>query len=248
MGNSSLRRVLFALVAAVSLVSLGANRAWSDGFDLPIGTGSGLGEDEPPPPPSEDQPPKFYDEDIPNASESVIYVIDRSSSMSLPVQPFTNDAGAVVSDGSRLDYVKSELRRSISSLPENYTFNMIIYSECVNPWRPSRVVADAANKAAALAWVDAIEPWGWTNTGGATSTALDDHPNKCVLLLSDGAPNFLDCAETCIADFDTHRRVIRASNLQGAVVHTFGIGLDTDTRQFMQNVAHDSGGTFREID
>ncbi len=247
------RRMIPLLVLLACLgVALGGGPALANEtvFDLPIGTGPGAPApvEDPPSEYAEDDEPQFYNEDIPDESESVIYVIDRSASMSLPARPFVNEEGQLVQDGSRLDYVKAELKRSIASLPERFSFNMIIYSECVERWKPARVQATAGHKAEAVAWIDGIEPWGWTNTGGASSVALDDRSNLAVLLLSDGAPNFLDCAQTYVGDFETHRRVIRAANKQGAVIHTFGIGLDSETRQFMTDVARDSGGTFREID
>ena len=93
-----------------------------------------------------------------------------------------------------------------------------------------------------------IQPWGWTNTGGATAQALGDTQNKVIMLLSDGAPNFLDCAQTYIGDFETHKSVIRQANRQRATVNSFGIGLDPETREFMRQVAQENGGRFRELD
>lgn len=238
---------LALLIVLAALLGSSPPPAAAQSFDLPVGGGNIPAED-PADPPVEDAPPTFYDEEIPDTSDSVIYVVDRSSSMLLPVSPFIGEDGEVVTDGSRLDLVKAEIRRSIASLPDTFTFNIIIYCECIEAWRAARVPATPANKTAALGWVAAIEPWGWTNTGGAASTALDDRGNEVVLLLSDGAPNFLDCAQSWIGDYDQHRRKIRDNNTQGAVIHTFGIGLDPDTRQFMIDVAHDAGGTFREID
>jgi len=241
------------LLAALAAVLLSGGAARADGpivMDLPIGIRDAAEPEDVdnPEPVDEDADPEFYDEDIPAETESVIYVIDRSASMSLPTKPFVNEEGQVVSDGSRLDYVKAELKRSVSSLPDAFTFNLIIYCECVERWKPARVPASPEWKAEAMQWIDAIEPWGWTNTGGATATALDDRGNRAILLLSDGAPNFLDCSQTYVADFATHRRVIAESNRQEAVIHAFGIGLDPETRQFMMDVARDAGGTFREID
>lgn len=237
---------LFSLLAVLGLSWL-SPEASPEGLDLPIG-GPVAVEKDPPPPVEEEESPQFYDEEIPAESDSVIYVVDRSSSMSLPACPFVGPDGEVVQDATRLDYVKAELRRSILSLPESFTFNIVVFSECVICWKPSRMRASTEMKQAAIAWLSAITPWGWTNTGGATSRALADHGNKAVLLLSDGAPNFLDCAQTYIGDFETHRRVIRESNTQQAVIHTFGIGLDSETRQFMLEVARENRGTFREID
>lgn len=219
--------------------------------DLPIGDPSlGAPDEAPPPddPPQEDDPPKFYDEEIPDTTDSVIYVVDRSSSMTLPSKPFVGEDGQPVRNGTRLDYVKTELVRSISSLPPRFTFNIVIYSECVELWKSGRVPAEPALKTEAIAWVRAIQPWGWTNTGGATARALSDHGNEVVMLLSDGAPNFLDCQQTAVGDFDTHKRLIRSANVQGAVIHCFGIGLDAETRQFMMQVAQENNGTFRELD
>jgi hypothetical protein len=255
-----LLRSLVLACAAAALVPLMGARALAqtteakapdgegyNGFDLPIGAGFAPPEAPPASAPPTEVDPRFYDEDIPPHSHSVIYVIDRSASMSLPVPPYTDAAGRVVSDGSRLDFVKNELRRSVASLPEGFTFNLIIFSECVTVWKNERVQATDEAKAAALAWIDAIEPDGFTNTAGACARALADKENKVVLLLSDGAPNFLDCEETTVADFDTHRRMIDESNSQRALIHTFGIGLDPDTRQFMSDVAKDGGGSFREL-
>jgi len=236
------------LAALVIALALPAAPAAASGYDLPIGGALEVDEDPPAPEPEEDDAPRFFDEDIPTTSQSVIYVVDRSSSMSLPARTFTGLDGEPVSDGTRLDMVKVELTRSIRTLSDNFSFNIVIYSECVDSWRPARVDATPAAKTAAIAWVNSITPWGWTNTGGATSRALLDRDNKVVMLLSDGAPNFLDCAQTYVGDFETHRRMIRSANTQAAVVHGFGIGLDPETRAFMMQVAADNGGSFRELD
>ena len=213
---------------------------------MPIVSLHGIG-DEDPGTVGEEGEATFYDESLPEQSDSVIFVVDRSASMSLPVQPFVGLDGQVVHNATRLDYVKTELKRSISALPAHYTFNIVIFDECVERWQEQRQEASDRNKARAIAWIDEIVPWGWTNTGGATSMALTDQRNSVVLVLSDGAPNFLDCAQSYVADYDTHRRVIRSANTQHATVHTFGIGLDPETRNFLETVARENGGTFREI-
>jgi hypothetical protein len=242
----SLTPVALALFAVLGLI--GAPAAFAGGLDLPIGDPVTVDQQPEPPLPEEEDPPKIFDEEIPDTSQSVIYVVDRSSSMSLPVRPYTGLDGQTVSDGTRLDFVKTELIRSIQSLPATFTFNIVIYSECVDSWKASRVRATPGAKAEATAWVNAITPYGWTNTGGATARALADQGNKAIVLLSDGAPNFLDCAQSYVGDFDTHRRVIKSSNGQGAVIDTFGIGLDAETQSFMMQVASENGGTFKKLD
>ena len=246
-GSTRLCQVATLLLTAAMALLPAAPVARAGDYDLPI-AGTPEPEEDPVDVEEEDAPPRFYDEDIPTTSDSVIFVVDRSSSMELPIGTFLDLEGQPVSDGTRLDKVQVELIRSIRSLPENFTFNIVIYSECIDSWRSSRVEANVANKASAEGWVYAITPYGWTNTGGATAQGLNDHQNMVIMLLSDGAPNFLDCAQSYVGDFDTHKRVIRAANTQNAIINCFGIGLDPDTRSFMQQVAAENGGTFRELD
>lgn len=238
------------LAAPAAPVQAGDPPKQNRDMDLPIAPVLAIGEDpHTEEVPEEEDGPTFYDEEIPTDSESVIYVIDRSSSMSLPVGPFTGIDGQTVTGGTRMDQAKTELKRSVASLPESFTFNMINYSHCVVLWRGSRMQATPENKAAAFAWIDSITPWGWTNTGGAVVRGLNDKENLAIVLLSDGVPNFLDCAQTYVGDYETHRRVIREANTQNATIDCFGIGLagNPDARSFMQAVAQDNNGTYREI-
>jgi hypothetical protein len=242
----------FAAIALAVALGLPATsqiaHAQAGDYDLPITSGPVESNEDPVDVPEEDDAPKFYDEEIPTTSDSVIYVVDRSSSMDLPIGTFMDLEGQPISDGTRLDFVKTELIRSVRSLPRNFTFNIMIYSECIDAWREGRVDANDVNKGIAEGWIHAITPYGWTNTGGAAARALADRQNRVIMLLSDGAPNFLDCAQSYVGDFETHRRVIRQANGQGCVINCFGIGLDAETRSFMQQVAADNGGTFRELD
>jgi hypothetical protein len=196
--------------------------------------------------PQED-PPTFFGEEIQTPTDSIIFVIDRSGSMWLGVGPFVGLDGQVVENGNRLDRAKTELKRSIGALTDGFTFNVIFYDECVYQWLASRVEATAANKAKAFAFIDSITPNGWTNVGMAAYAALQDKDNTTVVLLSDGAPNFLDCALEYVGDESVHREIIRMGNTQGATINTFGIGLDDLARQFMMNVAAENGGRFSEI-
>ena len=205
------------------------------------------------PPPSDDPrdepPPVFYGEEIEGDTNSVIYVIDNSGSMSLTVEPYQDENGQVISAGNRLDRAKMELRRSISSLPDSFHFNVIFYDECTMHCFRAKQQATAANKAAAFAWIASVQPDGWTNTGLAVAEALRDKENTAVVLLSDGSPNFLDCGMVYVGTFQQHRDLIRNTNTHRATVNAFGIGLaaDRDARSFMQAVAAENGGSYVEI-
>jgi len=199
--------------------------------------------------PSDEPPPTFFGEEISTRGESIIYVIDHSGSMSIMAEPFVDEGGAVVENGSRLDRAKAELRRSISALPASFSFNVIFFDECTSNCWNEKQRATAENKANAFAWIDAVQPDGWTNTALATTTALGDKQNTSVVLLSDGSPNFMDCAMNYVGSYEQHRTLIASQNTQGARINTFGFGVqsDPDARAFMQAVAADSGGTYVEV-
>jgi hypothetical protein len=199
--------------------------------------------------PRDEPPPTFYGEEIDADVDSIIYVIDNSGSMTIAVEPFMDETGNVTR-GNRLDRAKAELRRSIAGLSERFFFNVMFYDECVMMCWTEKQRATAANKQAAIGWLNAVQPDGWTNTGLGVATALGDKSNKAVVLLSDGAPNFLDCAMNYVGTFDQHRDLIRTSNTQAARVDCFGIGIkaDPDATGFMQTVASQNNGSYRSID
>ena len=198
--------------------------------------------------PKDEPPPTFYGEEIEEDQDSILYVIDNSGSMTLTVEPFLDGAGNVVK-GNRLDRAKSELCNSIASLTETFTFNVIFFDECTMSCWPSKQKANDSNKATAFAWINSVQPDGWTNTGLAVAQALQDKTNKSVVLLSDGSPNFIDCAMNYVGTFEQHRELIRNANSQAATINCFGIGIatDPDARSFMISVAGQNNGSYVEI-
>ncbi len=199
--------------------------------------------------PRDEPAPVFFGEEIDGQTNSVIYVIDNSGSMTLSVEPFVDENGTVIQGGNRLDRAKAELRRSISTLSESFMFNVIFYDECTMSCWATKQKATAANKQQAFSWIGSVQPDGWTNTGMAVAQALRDKQNTSIVLLSDGSPNFLDCSMNYVGTFDQHRDLIRNENSQGAVVNAFGIGVatDVDARSFMMAVAAENRGSYIEI-
>lgn len=193
-------------------------------------------------------PPIFFGKDIQNTG-SIVYVIDQSGSMSLTVGSFTNDQNVTITGGTRMDRAKSELTKSIRSLPQSFVFNVIFYDECVRPWKGSAVKATEANKTEAFKYITTQEPMGFTNTGLGVATALQDKGNKTVVLLSDGEPNFLDCACNYVGTYEEHKSLIKNANTQSARIDCFGIGIagDPDAKNFMMQVATNNQGTYVEI-
>jgi len=225
----------------------GAGYASPTDLDLPMERPAYVGEEpEPPveePPlddPSDEPPPVLYGEEIVSENDTLVYVIDSSGSMRRDRQSYTTADGQVET-GSRMDRAKAEITRSIMGLAPNFRFNIVTYNCNTRVWQQALVPADDANKQAAVAWIESLNPNGGTATGPATALGLGNKDNMAVVLLTDGRPN-------CGANgHEGHRQVVRTNNTQGAVINVFGIAASGSYREFCQNVAADSGGKFVDV-
>jgi len=245
---------ILTLVLAATLhvlcfgTAMAAPPAYTEGMDLPVGV-PGLDEvvaDEPVDDFADEDEPVFFDEEVPTDS-SIIYVIDRSGSMSMQMSTYNDTNGNAHHNIPRLAVAKMELKQSIAALSADFKFNVIFYGSCIFEWRPTKASATEENKEDAYSFIDSITPGGWTNTAGAAGKALSDKDNKTLIVLSDGTPNFLDCAETSVVSDQEHRRIISALNTQGANIHCFAIAPSPEARAFMRAVASDSSGIYKEI-
>lgn len=205
----------------------------------------------PPPPEDHDDgpPPTFFGQEIKSSNQSVFYVLDISGSMAYGLQTYASPDGSTRT-GSRLDRAKAELTRSISSLPDDFKFNVLAYDCAGGQVFAKLTKAIPASKAAAIAWTNALKALGGTGTGPAVCLAMSEEPVGCVVVLSDGAPNCGTLSgewgggilnEMTIA---AHREMIRAGNRNGSLINTFGIACEGQFRDFMIGVASDNGGTY----
>lgn len=190
----------------------------------------------------------YFGENFPAHDKSVIWVLDMSGSMAIAVDPFVDYTGALV-NGSRLDRLVSETIVAIDALPNDHLFNVVLFDECASSVFPARVLATAGNKALARTHLLALSVAGWTNTSLGVSTALSELTNRTVILVSDGSPNFLDCAMTSVGTPQDHANVILAANSQGAYVHAVGLGVQNDptSRAFLQLVASTNASLYLEV-
>lgn len=242
-----MKYVLIILLALAALL-------FSTELDLPI-----LPPDDPrreeykpaeiplPPPEIEEPvpPPVFFGEVMPE-SESIVYVLDFSQSMSA-VQERVN----YNTTKNRWQVVQREATRSISALAESIRFGVVVFGTAkgacgVTMWRNQL----SKDKAGALAFIQSFT--GVSYNGGATPTApavlmaLTLEP-QTIILLTDGQPSQCGIGIGQPA-WLTHRKRIQADNNKPVPIQVFGIGLPTDyARQFCRGVASDSTGTFVEI-
>ena len=156
--------------------------------------------------------------------------------------------------------VIDELRRIVMSLPDGSYFNVVVFSDAVRVWRPTRggypelVRIDDETRDDLLGnFLHTMQPRGPTNLYGALDTAIgfagsaltDKHYAlgfDTVYVLSDGAPSYGP-----VTDKDEIRRLVREANsLKRLTIHavTFGDKNDTD---FLRLLAEENGGRHMHV-
>ncbi|MBK7978063.1 MAG: VWA domain-containing protein [Deltaproteobacteria bacterium] len=150
--------------------------------------------------------------------KDVVFAVDTSGSMK----------------GAKLDQLRRALRQAIGTLRSRDRFQVVRFSTEAEPLFPGLVEASDANRARALAFVDAFEAAGGTAIGEALSRALAPIEARgaeavsrpsIVAFVTDGLPTVgqTDALELVAA---ARARV----GERGTRIFAFGVGEDVDTR------------------
>ncbi|MCZ6691498.1 MAG: hypothetical protein O7H41_18060 [Planctomycetota bacterium] len=184
---------------------------------------------------------ELFGRTIPLPSDSVVYVLNRSADMDDTVT-FVTPQGTTVT-GTRWDQIKYEMLSSFESLPETVDFNVVTFACNRDAFIALGVVpATSTNKSAALAWINGHFPWGGAGTGpGVEDALIRDSGTLTFLLVDTGSPN---CGAT---GYVGHTAIILAANVQRAAIHTFGIDVAGLDRDFLENIAMQTGGTYTDV-
>ncbi len=158
-------------------------------------------------PPKIDVPPL----DIPNTffgvpvrGKSIIFVIDKTGSMSKKMINYIPDIetskkfGLVLKDTSKLEIAKFELKKILINLAAGTMFNIIYFDTKVTPFSHVMVRLDQNSLGNAIRFIDSATPSGKTDIHQGLMTALkctldpNGQPQKglvdSIYLLSDGEP------------------------------------------------------------
>ncbi len=164
------------------------------------------------------------DADAPRISRELTLVIDRSGSMR----------------GEKMDQAKEAALQIVSSLGPTEHFNVIDYSDTVESFSDSPVLATPENIKRATAYIQAIQPVGGTNIHDALVEALRQTATPDALPISlfmtDGLPTIGQTTEQAI------RQAALAGNPHDRRVFTFGVGYDVNT-PLLRALATDSRAT-----
>ena len=187
---------------------------------------------------------------IPQNGSSIVYVVDASLSMKVPVD--FNVPGLTIAGGgeaTRLDACKAELLRALTGLLPEQKFNIVYFHETAGRFRPDPVPATPENINAARSFVRNLEMKFATNIHDGLFEAFADLAQDLrrrplgdgidtVFLLTDGQPANLvppslrpggaqtrgDSAQKLLAMIDD------ADPLDRVVLHCIGIGRGLNQR------------------
>lgn len=156
--------------------------------------------------------PQIIDESEKHPAKTVVFVVDRSGSMS----------------GEKIEQAKGAARFFVQNLRKGDLFNVIAYDDRIESFRPELQRYDDKSRAEALGFVESIYAGGSTNINGALTAALDQlkdssRPNY-VLFLTDGLPTTGETNEgKIVANAQSNNRV-------RARIAAFGVGYDVNAR------------------
>lgn len=164
-----------------------------------------------------------FEQDGPTPAKTVVFVVDRSGSMS----------------GDKIEQAKNALKFVLQRLREGDLFNIVAYDDKIEMFKPELQRFNDANRAAALGFIESIYSGGSTNIDGALTTALEqlkdsDRPNY-VLFLTDGLPTAGETNEAKIVERAKSHNRVRAR------IIAFGVGYDVNSRMLDKLVRENFG-------
>jgi HEAT repeat protein len=173
-------------------------------------------------------------------SKRVIFIVDVSGSMKEECEhlPDPDPAGKDKPEGKqKIQVARYELRQVVRMLSEDTLFNIISYSFGAQPWQPTLVPANAANKAQALTWVQGLPAAGGTNTFDSLDAAFQikgppqdkkrDQGADTFFFVSDGRPT----AGRITDPAGILREIGRLNQVRRVRINTVAVGKDAKTAQ-----------------
>lgn len=157
-------------------------------------------------------------------SKTVVFALDRSGSMS----------------GKKIEQAKEALKFVINNLRDGDLFNIVVYDNAVESFRPELQKYDDATRKAALGFIEGIYAGGSTNISGALSTSLkliqDSQRPNFIVFLTDGLPTTGETNELKIS------QLTKKLNTYRTRIVSFGVGYDVNSR-LLDRITRDNFGS-----
>jgi Ca-activated chloride channel family protein len=156
--------------------------------------------------------PQIKAPDAARPPKTVVFVVDRSGSMS----------------GEKIEQAKGALKFVLNNLREGDLFNIVAYDAEIESFRDELQKFSDETRTAALGFVEGLYAGGSTNIDGALTTALsqlkDSARPSYVIFLTDGLPTTGERNESKIVAHAGETNDVRAR------VFAFGVGYDVNSR------------------
>lgn len=167
--------------------------------------------------------PEVKADDDEKVAKTVVFVVDRSGSMS----------------GEKMEQAKDAAKFVLNNLREGDLFNIVAYDSEIETFRPELEKFNDQTRKSALAFVDGLFAGGSTNIDGALKRALGmladtDRPTY-MLFLTDGLPTTGETGETAIVKNCQQANDVRAR------IFAFGVGYDVNSR-LLDKLARENHG------
>ncbi|XP_053171456.1 inter-alpha-trypsin inhibitor heavy chain H3-like [Scomber japonicus] len=178
----------------------------------------------------------FAPPDLPRVPKNVVFVIDRSGSMS----------------GRKIAQTREALVAILKDLHEQDHFALILFDDKIVTWKESLTKAIKKNVAEAIAYVNELRDKGSTNINGAVLKAVkmlkNDRKQKklpersvdMIILLTDGMPNH------GVSDLPTIQENVRSAIGGNMSLFCLGFGNDVDY-SFLDVMSKQNKGLARRI-
>jgi Ca-activated chloride channel family protein len=167
--------------------------------------------------------PEVKVEDDEKVAKTVVFVVDRSGSMS----------------GEKMEQAKSAAKFVLNNLREGDLFNIVAYDSEIETFRPELEKFNDKTREAALGFVAGLFAGGSTNIDDALKRALDMLADSkrptYMLFLTDGLPTTGETGESAIVKNSQEANDVRAR------IFAFGVGYDVNSR-LLDKLARENHG------
>lgn len=170
-------------------------------------------------------------------SDRVCFILDTSGSMSAD----SKGEGTGTGPQTRMGAAIRQLVEALEKFPVGESFNMIFFSNSASAWKKSLTKMSEPTRTKAIEAARDLRPDGGTAVYDALKLAFADKNVDTIFLLTDGEPTAGEILEP-----DRIRRQVGAWNETRLItINTVSVGRDS---VLLENLAADSGGTYKRID
>ena len=186
-------------------------------------------------------------------STRIVYILDISSTMDWPPAGLAQTLS--VSMDRRIDRARNLIAEAIALLPENVSFNVVVYNDKVKVWKRKPVPALARHREAARKWLSQVKPGGSAALFDALVHAFDPAGREAgrrlrptdadtFVLVAAGPPTAGELA----VPSEILDEVAALNRLPQAAIHTVAVGESAPTVLLQALSARNHGRFVRKTD